>query len=92
MSKSDFIIEDGALIRYTGPSGGVAVPEGLQSIGDFAFFRCNGLTSVTLPESLQSIGERAFYECAGLTSITLPEGLQSIGDDAFSGCDTTILI
>lgn len=84
--KNDLVIENGALIRYTGSAEDVVVPEGVQRVGDGAFDGCRGLTSITLPEGLQSIGNRAFCECGGLTSIALPEGLQSIGDSAFYGC------
>jgi len=42
---------------------------GGSSIGEWAFDRCNGLTSVTIPESVTSIGECAFSECSGLASI-----------------------
>ena len=86
-SESDFVIENGALIRYTGSGGKVAVPEGLQSIGTSTFSSCQGLTSITLPKSLKSIGAFAFSSCQGLTSIALPEGLQSIGSLAFYGCE-----
>ena len=56
------------------------------SIGDYAFYNCNSLTSITLPESVTSIGGWAFYNCSRLTSITLPEGVTSIGSHAFSDC------
>ena len=34
----------------------VVFPAGLTSIGDWAFYRCTGLTSVTFPAGLTSIG------------------------------------
>ena len=37
-----------------------AIPDGVTSIGDYAFYYCYGLTSVTIPESVTSIGECAF--------------------------------
>ena len=77
-------------------SGMIVIPESITyngskysvtSIGDFAFFDCSGLTSVTIPNSVTSIGEYAFYECRGLTSVTIPNSVTSIGDDAFYGCN-----
>ena len=62
------------------------IPEGVTSIGNYAFSRCSGLTSITIPEGVTSIGYRAFYNCSGLTSISIPEGVTSIGYSAFSGC------
>lgn len=57
-----------------------------DKIGDYAFFRCSGLTSLTLPSGVTEIGSRAFSGCSGLTSLTLPSSLTSIGDRAFRGC------
>ena len=62
--------------------------EGLPvtSIGDYAFTRCDSLTSITIPEGVTSIGEGAFYYCTSLTSITISEGVISIGYYAFTDC------
>ena len=45
---------------------------GLSAIGNFAFYRCTGLTTVEIPNSVTSIGEYSFYGCTSLTSIELP--------------------
>ena len=55
-------------------------------IGDFAFYGCSGLTSLTLPSSVTKIGDYAFEGCSGLTSLTLPSSLTEIGWCAFYGC------
>ena len=55
-------------------------------IGDYAFQRCSGLTSLTLPAGITSIGSLVFDGCSGLTSLTLSAGITSIGDGAFWGC------
>ena len=68
-----------------------AVPQGIRSIGDYAFSYCNSLTSITLPDSLTSIGDSAFSSCKSLTSITLPDGLTSIGAYAFYYCPSLTL-
>ena len=58
----------------------------VTSIGDFAFYYCTGLTSVTIPDSVTSIGNSAFYDCTGLTSVDIPDSVTSIGDGAFFRC------
>ena len=65
-----------------------AVPNGILSIGNYAFCGCDSLTSITLPDSVTSIGNYAFSSCRALTSITLPDSLTSIGDWAFASCDS----
>ena len=57
-----------------------------DKIGDYAFFGCSGLTSLTLPSGVTEIGSFAFYGCSGLTSLTLPSGVTEIGSFAFYGC------
>ena len=52
-------------------------------IGDYAFYNCSGLTSVSIPEGVTAIGNYAFSNC-GITGIlSLPESLVTIGDYAF---------
>ena len=52
----------------------LSLPDGLSSIGSFAFSGCTGITSVTLPASLTSIGSRAFLGCSSLTSFAVAQG------------------
>ena len=61
---------------------------GGTSIGNYAFYGCTSLTSITIGNSVTSIGERAFYGCRSLTSITIPNSVTSIDDYAFSGCSS----
>ena len=60
----------------------------VTSIGNDAFYRCSGLTSVTIPNSVKSIGELAFSRCSSLTSITIPNSVTSIGSSAFAYCSS----
>ncbi len=81
------------------PTGAVTIPSTLggkpvTSIGNFAFSRCSGLTSVTIGNGVTSIGYEAFYGCSGLTSVTIPDSVTSIGNGAFSGCSglTSVMV
>ena len=63
-----------------------AIPNGVTSIGQSAFYGCANLTDITIPDGVTDIGVNAFSICCGLTSITIPESVTRIGDAAFSGC------
>ena len=58
----------------------------VTSIGDYAFWGCSKLTSITIPQGVTRIGDFAFTSCAGLTSISIPEGVKIIGNSAFIFC------
>ena len=62
------------------------IPNSVTSIGDYAFYNCSFLTSVTIPNSVTSIGDYTFSGCSSLTSITIPNSVTSIGDGAFYVC------
>ena len=64
----------------------LVIPDGVTSIGNYAFFGCSGLTSITIPDSVTSIGENAFEDCSSLTSITIGDNVTSISRSAFLGC------
>ena len=64
----------------------LVIPDGVTSIGNYAFHGCSGLKSITIPNSVSSIGNSAFYNCSGLTSISIPNSVASIGSSSFYGC------
>ncbi|MEE0889928.1 MAG: leucine-rich repeat domain-containing protein [Bacteroidales bacterium] len=64
----------------------------VTSSGNYAFFYCSSLTSVTIPNSVTSIGIQAFYECSNLTSVTIPNSVTSIGSGAFEYCSSLISV
>ena len=49
------------------------IPNGVTSIGDYAFYNCTSLTSITIPNSLTSIGVYAFLGCSSLTKVIVPD-------------------
>ena len=64
------------------------VEPGVESVGNYAFYSCLKLASVSLPGGVKSIGESAFQDCAKLTAVEIPEGVTSIGGSAFDGCSS----
>ena len=83
---SNFEIKDGVLVKYKGNSSVVVIPDGVISIGDFAFNYRDNLTSIVIPNGLTSIGYGAFSNCSGLTNILIPDSVNKIGDEAFANC------
>ena len=47
----------------------VTIPDGVTSIGAYAFYECRSLTSITIPDSVTSIGDYAFYNCSSLKTV-----------------------
>ena len=70
----------------------ITLPDGLESIGDKAFYSCSSLTAIDIPSSVTSIGEEAFRSCTSLKDVTLPDGLESIGSYAFNSCTSLTAI
>ena len=76
------IVEGGdAYVRY-----GVNYHTYNDELGDYAFYFCSGLTSLTLPSGVTEIGDYAFSICSGLTSLTIPSSVTEIGNSAFYCC------
>ena len=78
------------LVAYLGNATELTLPADCEGetyvIGESAFDKCSGITSVTIPNSVTSIGDYAFRNCSGLTSIEIPNSVTSIGDYAFYWC------
>ena len=87
--RSQPVREKGILMEriYINESGEevtkITIPEGVTSIGDWAFEECTKLKEVTIPNSVTHIWDNAFYECISLTEITIPDSVTYIGDRAF---------
>ena len=62
----------------------IDVPQGLRSIGEYAFDGNMNLTTVKLPSSIEIISNHAFSRCTSLKYIDFPKELRMIGDESFS--------
>ena len=49
----------------------VVIENGIESIGDYTFYDCTGLTSINIPDSVTSIGDSAFGNCAALNKVNI---------------------
>ena len=73
-------------------SGSYEIPHGATTIGDYAFYYCTNLTSVTIPDSATTIGEETFKSCNNLTSVAIPDSVTTIGNEAFKSCTSLISV
>ena len=98
---SDFIIEDRILREYTGPGGDVVIPDGVRTIGPFAFSDYDGvgaeerewnITSVTLPDSVRRIENYAFAGRTETVCIHVPVSVVFFGEGVFEDCPNLTLI
>ena len=74
------------LIRCPGgKQGEYIIPNSVTSIGDYAFYNCSSLTSVTIPNSVTSIGYDAFVGCSSLRIIKVesPVPAKLLGEGDF---------
>lgn len=51
----------------------LVIPEGVKSIGGWAFFMCKGITSVSIPNSVTSIGSNSFGGCSNLNTVYISD-------------------
>ena len=68
----------------------IEIPEGITTIGKYAFANCMTVTKVKLPSTLTEIGDSAFWDCKKLNNIKFPEELKKIDDDAFISCKNLV--
>ncbi len=70
-------------VSYKSDIKSAVIESGITSIGNYAFYECRYLETITIPDSVTSIGSAAFNSCSALTEITIPDTVTSIGDQAF---------
>lgn len=84
-SDDDYFIIDNVLICYNGTERIINIPQGVEKIGDYAFFG-DIITSVNMPDSVIEIGDYVFYFCYYLTTVNIPDSVNKIGYCAFYEC------
>lgn len=65
------------------------IPDGIVTLGTFAFAQFQGTFSLTIPESVTSFEFGAIHMCPGLTTVNIPSGITSMDDMLFGGCNCT---
>ena len=73
-------------ITYTYNYTRITLPEGIKTIGRYAFAENKNLQEVVLPDSLTDFNYCAFMNCKNLESVNIPDGVECLPDFLFSGC------
>lgn len=88
-------IADNAFKEKSGFTGTLSIPSTVKEIGNNAFEKCYGFTSLTLNQGLENIGEYAFAgnvtanSCVSMGfegALVIPSSVRTIGKYAFSMC------
>jgi len=98
LSNANYSSADGVLFNkdktmlFAYPAGKsestYTIPEGIKTIGDYAFVFCWHLKFVDIPTSVETIGEEAFLWCTSLVSVDISSNVTKIGDNAFNSCSS----
>jgi hypothetical protein len=67
-------------------TGDYTMPSSISEMGDYQFYNCINLTSVTLSNAIQTISQNAFAGCTNLATVTMPASAKTIGQYAFANC------
>lgn len=68
------------------PVTDLVFPEGISTIGAYAFAEYKGLKSVVIGNDVTSVAEGAFQGCTGLKDVTIGSSVTSVGQYAFRNC------
>lgn len=68
------------------PVTDLVFPEGISTIGAYAFAEYKGLKSVMISNDVTSIAEGAFQGCRDLKDVTIGSSVTSVGQYAFRDC------
>lgn len=89
----EYTVENGeaCITAYCGMDTDVVIPAELggypvTSIGDYAFYACMDILSISVPATVTDLGDYAFATCWSMTEIQLPTGLTSMGIGVFEYC------
>lgn len=77
---------DRGLGVYLADISTISLPETLNSIGTYTFYKASLSGTVALPDSLTQLGASAFSGCEEVNAIQIGSGLKDIPANAFAGC------
>ena len=81
------IINGQAFYYCEGLTGQLIIPDTVDEIGEMAFFKCTGFTSLTLSNALTDLGNDVFNYCGFTGTIIIPKHLKHIDATTFFCCN-----
>ncbi len=92
IDESHLIIENkvvvGVVDSWKSTISKIIIPNGVTSIGGYAFSGCSSLTNIEIPDSVTSISNSAFSGCSSLNNVEIPNSVTSIEGSAFYRCSS----
>lgn len=64
----------------------VILEDGVESIGNYVFWKCESLTDVVMGNGVINVGKYAFEECINLENIIIGNSVKTIEENAFDRC------
>lgn len=74
------------------PAKDIVIPDGIETIRDYAFYGIESINSVTMPNTVTKIGDYAFASCINLSNVSIPDSVTNIGSYAFSECTALVSV
>lgn len=66
-AKQGYTLNDNCYIK----DDNIIIKNGVTNLGDYAFYNCSDIKSVTFPNGLKDIGTSCFEGCTGLTTVNI---------------------
>lgn len=86
-SDNKALVKNGVMLAFA--ASGISdytTPSEVTMLGDWLFYDCGELKSLTISDNVTEIGDYAVYYCRSLESVNIGNNVTSIGREAFWAC------
>ena len=67
----------------------ITIPQNVEGIGEYAFYKCESLKNIVFEGTPKSIGNDVFHGCDLVNELTIPEGVEKIGNSLLATYEGT---
>ena len=96
--ETRFVYKDGILTTLEGKvlvhqpdAEYIIVPEGIETIGRWAFASYEKMKRIDLPKGLKEFGDSSFESVENLEELSMPDTVERLGDSAFCYADIKVI-